>query len=67
MAVKRAPRRRKTLAQKLAPELRARMVEALTDVARERRKGDERLANLALGHALTLADQYLILTGEVEP
>lgn len=78
MAVKRAPRRRKPLAERLAPELRMRMVEALTDAARERRKFNPRaprvarkqharLVVAAVGHALKLADDLLILTGEVEP
>lgn len=56
------------------PELRARMVEALLDAARERRQADlpaasrpehTRLAHIAAHHALELADQHLFLTGEV--
>lgn len=80
MALKRAKRRRKSLAERLAPELRARIVEAMLDAARERRKipmdgfmaqamtiQHQDLATKAVLHALELADQHLILTGEVEP
>lgn len=55
--------------------LRGAMVEALLDAARERRKfagpltrqgrkQNVQLVTAAVGHALELADQHLILTGE---
>ena len=67
--VTRAKRRKRTASDRLAEELRARMVDALLDAARERRLIEtcqlhehQRLAHVATHHALELAERHLTIT-----